>query len=107
MENIVTEKQDKKEEEQRIRTALTHCGYPKWALDRVKQQIVNKPQKPQKNKPSKDAKDTTRGMVVIPYVESLTEKLQRIYRKHYIHAAVRPINTLKSILCRQMISVQA
>ena len=98
MENIVTEEQDKKEEEQRIRTALTHCGYPKWALDRVKQQIVNKPQKPQKSKPNKDAKDTTRGMVVIPYVESLTEKLQRIYRKHHIHAAVRPTNTLKSIL---------
>ena len=37
-------------------------------------------------------------MVVIPYVESLTEKLQRIYRKRRIHAAVRPINTLKSIL---------
>ena len=47
---------------------------------------------------NKDAKDTTRGMVVIPYVESLTEKLQRIYRKHHIHAAVRPTNTLKSIL---------
>ena len=79
----MTEEEDKKKEEQRIRTVLTYCGYPKWALDRVKQQIVNKPQKPQKNsKPNKDAKDTTRGMVVIPYVESLTEKLQRIYRKH-------------------------
>ena len=48
MENIVTEEQDKKEEELRIRTALTHCGYPKWALDRVKQQFLNKPQKQQK-----------------------------------------------------------
>ena len=37
-------------------------------------------------------------LVVITYVESLTEKLQRIYRKHKIHAAVRHINTLKSIL---------
>ena len=37
-------------------------------------------------------------MVVLPYVESLTEKLQRIYRKNNFHAAVRPSNTLKSIL---------
>ena len=95
MENIVNEEQDKKEEEQRIRTALTHCGYPKWALDRAKQQIINKIQNPQKSKP----KDTTRGMVVIPYVESLTEKLQRIYRKHRIHAAVRPINIFKKYSC--------
>ena len=63
MENIVTEEQDKKEEEQRITTALTYCSYPKWVLDRVKQQIVNKPQKTQKRKLNKDAKDATRGMV--------------------------------------------
>ena len=101
MENIVTEEQNKKEEEQTIRTALTHCGYQKWALDRVKQRIVNKPQKPRKSKPNKDAKDTTRGTVVVPYVESLTEKLQRIYRKHRIHAAVSP-----SILQKVFLSIQ-
>ena len=48
MENIVTEEQDLKEEEQRIRTALTRCGYPKWTLDRVKQQTVNIPKKKKK-----------------------------------------------------------
>ena len=46
MENIVTEEDDRKEEEQRIRSALKECGYPKWAMDRVKQQITDRPQKP-------------------------------------------------------------
>ena len=29
MENIMTEEEDKKEEEHRIRSALKECGYPK------------------------------------------------------------------------------
>ncbi|XP_072043200.1 uncharacterized protein [Amphiura filiformis] len=72
MENIVTEEEDKKEEENKIRTALTECGYHKWSLDRVKQPKVR--QKKKEDTPSK-------GMVVIPHVEGLSEKLQRIFRK--------------------------
>ena len=37
-------------------------------------------------------------MVVIPYVEGVSEKIKRIYSKHNIHTAMRPTNTLKSIL---------
>ena len=96
MENIVTEEEDKKEEEQRIRSALKQCGYPKWAMDRVKQQITDTPQKPAITK--KDNSNKSRGMVVIPNVEGVSEKIKRIYSKHGIHTAMRPTNTLKSIL---------
>ena len=96
MENIVTEEEDRKEEEQRIRSALKECGYPKWAMDRVKQQITDRPQKPTATK--KDNSNKSRGMVVIPYVEGVSEKIKRIYSKHNIHTAMRPTNTLKSIL---------
>ncbi len=37
-------------------------------------------------------------MVVIPYVEGTAEKVQRIFKKYNISTAMRPTNTLKSIL---------
>ncbi|XP_072035701.1 uncharacterized protein [Amphiura filiformis] len=95
MDNIVTEEEDRKDEEIKIRTALTECGYPKWSLDRVKQQMKDK--KPKAKEKKKD--DTpSKGMVVIPYVEGLAERLQRIFKKHNISTAMRPTNTLKSLL---------
>ena len=80
MENVVTEEADKREEELRIRNALADCGYPKWALDRVKQQMKDKPQQPKTTKKTNET--PSRGMVVIPYVEGVAEKLKRAFRKH-------------------------
>ncbi|XP_072051726.1 uncharacterized protein [Amphiura filiformis] len=37
-------------------------------------------------------------MVVIPYIEGRSEKLQRIFWKHRIATAMKPHNTLKSLL---------
>ena len=96
MKNIMTKEEDRKEEEQKIRSALKECGYPKWAMDRVKQQITDRSQKPTTTK--KDKCNKSRGVVVIPYVEGVSEKIKRIYSKHNIHTAMRPTNTLKSIL---------
>ncbi len=42
--------------------------------------------------------DTAKGMVVLPYVEGVTENLQIIFCKHNIPAAMRPHNTLKKLL---------
>ena len=81
----------------KIRDALKECGYPKWAFDRVEQQMEYKKQKPAQKK-KKESENPTKGMVVIPYVEGLSEKVQRIFRKHHIATAMRPTNTLKSIL---------
>ena len=75
MENIVTEQADKQEEEQKIRSVLADCGYPKWPFDRVKQQR-------DKTKPTKTKKTNatpSRGMVVIPYVEGLAEKFKKSF----------------------------
>ncbi|XP_071956011.1 uncharacterized protein [Antedon mediterranea] len=96
MENIVTEEADKKEEEVKIRNALRKCGYPKWTLDRVKQQIKNKQPK-QRNK-NKESETPSKGMVVLPYVEGVAEQAQRIFKKYGISTAMHPTNTLKSIL---------
>ena len=95
-DKIVTEEEDKKEEEQRIIKALAVCEYPRWAVDKVKQQMKDKATtaKPQK----KTNENPIKGMVVIPYVEGTSEKLQRVFRKHGFTTAMKPTNTLKSIL---------
>ena len=95
-ENVVTEQTDKQEEERKIRSALRDCGYPKWALDRVKQQMEDKQKRPKTSKKSDGA--PSRGMVVIPYVEGVAEKIKRAFVKHNVATAMRPTNTLKNIL---------
>ena len=96
-DNIVTDPEDREAEEQHIIKALTTCGYPKWTFNRVKQEKVKKQQqKSTKSKP--DNAEKSKGMVVIPYVGGLTEKLQCIYRKHKISTAVKPHRTLRSYL---------
>ena len=41
-DSIVTEEEDRKQEEEHIRTALHTCGYPDWAIKKVKEQINRK-----------------------------------------------------------------
>ena len=95
-DNIVTEQNDREEEDQRIRKALAECNYPKWAMDKAKQQMESKQQK--KKKTNKQNDNPSRGMVVIPYVEGISEKFQRICWKYRVPTAMRPTNTLKSLL---------
>ena len=98
MENVVTEEEDKKDEEEKIRNALSECGYPRWALDKVKQQMQTKKSQPKQRKQKKDNETPTKGMVIIPYVEGLAERAQRVFKKYNIATAMRPTNTLKSLL---------
>ena len=95
-EAIITEEEDKKEEEDKIKNALSQCGYPKWAVEKVKNQmtenIKNKGRKKENNK------EKSNGMVVIPYIQGVSERLQRVYKKYNIQTAMKPVNTLKSLL---------
>ena len=95
-DNIVTEEEDRREEDQRTRKAVAECDYPKWAMDRVHQQMKDKPHYSKKTKNKND--NPSRGMVVIPYIESVAEKFQKICWKRRIGTAMRPTNTLKSLL---------
>ena len=76
---IVTEEDDKKTEESNIKQALAQCGYPEWSIDKVKAQ---KQQPMTMNKNTKPNKAKSKGMVVIPYVEDVIERLSRIFKKH-------------------------
>ena len=44
MNSVVTEEEDRLIEEERVRAALRHCGYPEWAMNKVKDQMTKKSQ---------------------------------------------------------------
>ena len=73
-----------------------HCGYPRWTWDKVNQQMANKHKTKETKK--KTLEERAKGMVVIPYIEGVSEKLQRIFWKHKISTAMRPHNTIKNLL---------
>ena len=100
-ENIVTEEQDKEEEKDTIRGALGICGYPTWCMKKVEDKIVEK--KEDKNKKGRKTvrvsdSDKNRGMVVIPYISGVSEKVARILKKRRVSSAMRPHTTLKGLL---------
>ena len=90
------DKSRNKKEEERIKTALKQCGYARWTLAKLfnKWQINTR----LKKKGKKTPEEKTKGMVVIPYIEGVSEKLQRISWKHKISTAMRPHNTIKNLL---------
>ncbi len=46
----------------------------------------------------KDNTEKGKGLVIVPYVERLTETVTHIFRRHGIATAVRPHSTLRKIL---------
>ena len=95
-ESMVTEEIDKQQEEDRIKHALSQCGYPSWTISKVKQQMKDKSKS--KGKKKDTDKEKSNGMVVIPYIQGVSERIQRVFKKHNIATAMRPYNTLKNNL---------
>ena len=91
-DNIVTEEEDRQEEDNNIKQALNQCGYPQWAIEKVK---CNNAKPRQSKKPSKQEKDKSKGLVVIPYIEGLSERLSRFLKKHGFSTAMKPHKTLR------------
>ena len=72
---MVTEQEDKDQEEQKVQAALQVCGYPKhakWTFKKVKDQMSKPKAKTVTEK--KDNQSKSKGMVVLPYVHGVTEK---------------------------------
>ena len=96
MNSVVTEDKDKELEEDKIRSALSRCGYPKWTFTQVKEKMENKQVKRKNNK--KDTTKKSKGYVHIPYVEGIAEKATRILRRHDIATVMSPHATLRKLL---------
>ena len=97
-DSIVTEEEDRKQEKEHIRTVLHTCGYPDWAIKKVKEQM-NRKKAIRKDKSKKEKKKKkSRGVVTVPCVHSFTEKIQRIFTKHRVPTVVKPQTTLRQVL---------
>ena len=90
-ESIVTEKIDKQQQEERIKHALSQCGYPGWTISKVKQQMNNKTKNKGKKKDTDKAKSN--GMVVI-HISKASPRGYNVFlkKKHNIATAMRPYN---------------
>ena len=96
---MVTEESDKKEEERHIEEALDKCGYPSWAVRKVKGDILTKRKEGKKLKKKAKEKDSkTKGLVILPYVKGLSESVQRVFRKHHVATAMKPHQTIRNVL---------
>ena len=91
-DKVVTEQEDKDMEEQKIKEALKLCGYPEWTFKQSKQK------KDSKTKSKKKPETNTRRMVVLPYKKGLSQRVQRIFKKHGISTSFKPHKTLRNIL---------
>ena len=79
-DKIVKENDNKTKEEAHIRKALSRCGYPNWTIDRVKDQMKTKA-KNTATKSKKDSDSKSKGLVIIPYVAGVSEKVSRGFQK--------------------------
>ncbi|XP_072015063.1 uncharacterized protein [Amphiura filiformis] len=93
-DKIVTEDQNKEEEEKIIKGALKQCGYPDWCVDKVKSKMATPKQK---GKKSKDDSEKSRGFVTLPYVEGMSERVPRVMKSYNIHAAMKPHTSLRNL----------
>ena len=66
--------------EEKIWSALSQCGYPKWAFTQVKDKMATKQVKRKKNK--KDTTKKSKGYIHILYVEGIAKKATHIFCRH-------------------------
>ena len=91
-QNLVSEPEEKKKEDIHVQDALRTCGYPEWSLQKARRQMK---QMKSKKKEKQDAA-VTRPLVVIPYVEKVSETVARIMKKYNVPCAMKPRVTLKN-----------
>lgn len=98
-DTIVTTQEDREKEENHVKQALKMCGYPSWTIKKTRDSMLNKQQgKVQVNR--KEEGNKNRGMVVIPYVQGLTESVSRIMKTHGVTTAIRPHKTIRNELVK-------
>ena len=95
---VVTDTDDRKKEEDYIKKALAKCNYPNWAISKVKNQRAKKDLAKTKTSKKANQDSTSKGMVVLSYIQGVSERLHRVYNKHNITTSHKPHSTLRKHL---------
>ena len=89
-----------------LRKALTHCKYPKWALDRMDKRLP-KPTSEVSNMANSQGitgiqpttnEVKTKGHIVIPYTQGLCKSIKMICSRYGIQTHFKGNSTIKNIL---------
>ena len=94
--DIVSEEEDRRKEEQHVVEALKQCGYPEWSFRRVRKQLSTKLERKREKNQRKEG-ERSRGQVILPYVKGVTEGVSRIFNKHSVSTAVKPLQTIRNV----------
>ena len=96
--SITTDPGDRAAEERHIRQALAACQYPPWAIQKGALQVKEKEKQRTKRKKQTTQTSENRGMVTLPYIRGVTERIQRTMRKHNIQTPIKPHTKLRQLL---------
>ena len=91
-EVVSTTEEDREAEVKHIRTALAANGYQPW--------IMKIPNKKKKEKTPEKSTRAEAPPIALPYIQGLSENLQRIFRNHNITTYHKPFNTISSLLVK-------
>ena len=88
---IVTQEEDKTAEIKTVEQHLSNCGFPPWLF----QQARNKEKQKQLNKHIQNNQPRARHSVTLPYVQGVSETINRLFLTHGIRSHFKPQNLLR------------
>ena len=88
-ENLLSLEKNVHNERTYIQSALMDNGYPRQFIKKFNKQSSKKEQ---------ISGEETKGYVTLPYVQGVTEKIQRVLQSYNIKVSIRPASTLRKIL---------
>ncbi|XP_072020645.1 uncharacterized protein [Amphiura filiformis] len=97
-EIAVTDPEERVKEVEHIKSALGRCGYHNWTfgLAKAKDKSKNTPDPPTNANQVEGKKSST--YITLPFIEGLSQKLQRIFKSYGVATSFRPHSTLRKLL---------
>ena len=98
-ENVITSNTELKQEQQHITKVLQSIGYSNQFIDKTRRQWHLKQQNKNNNKQAEKEPEPVRR-INLPYIQGLSEQLQRTLSQHNIKSTFYTATTLRKILPR-------
>ncbi|XP_072025293.1 uncharacterized protein [Amphiura filiformis] len=93
-DTLVTDTEDREKEINHVKGGLRRCGYEEWSFKRAQ----TKKQPVEKQCDSESSSKNKTFVVVVPYVQGLSEKVKRILGSYGVSVVFKPHQTLRQLL---------
>ena len=103
-DTLVTTEEDRKAEDEHIKTALRRCGHPEWVFNRKKKNSGLEEVMDEEEPIVANGEEVPEvyGSVRIPYVKCLSERLASTYNRYNIKTFHKPTQKLNALVCNKM-----